>query len=65
MTIRRDVHGSGPVCESTCSDDSPLRDAVKLDTLLQTIPSVDDGVRVGGAESGEAWGEQLILTLYR
>ncbi len=40
-----------------------LGDAVELDTPLHTIASVDNSVRIGGAEASQAWGEQFILTL--
>ena len=42
-----------------------LRDAVELDTLLQTISSVDDGVWVGGVEPGQAGWQQAILILHQ
>ena len=51
------------MCESTRSGDCLLRDTVELDTLLQPIPSVDNGVRTGGAKPGQTRREQVVLTL--
>ena len=61
----RDVHAGGPVGDGVFPEHSFLRQAVELETPLQTIASVQEGVRVTGAESDQTGRKQLIHTLHQ
>ena len=63
MSKRRDIHACGPVGDGILPQHSLLRERVELETSLQTIASVEEGVRVTGTESDQTGGQQLILTL--
>ena len=63
MSKRRDVHACGPVGDGILPQHSLLRERVELETSLQTIASVEEGVGVTGTESDQTGGQQLILTL--
>ena len=63
MSQRRDILGNGPVGDGILPQYNLLRERVELETSLQTIASVEEGVRVTGTESDQTGGQQLILTL--
>lgn len=63
MSKRRDVHACGPVGDGILPQHSLLRERVELETSLQTIASIEEGVRVTGAEPDQTGWQQFILTL--
>ena len=63
VSVRAGVEGGGPVRESTAPQHGLLGEAVELHTLLQSIASVDDEVRVGRTESRQTGWQTVILAL--
>ena len=62
--MRRNVERYRPVSERGGTEYGLSGDAVELHTLVQPIACVYYDISIRGAEPGETWRQQVILTLW-